>query len=371
MSAKHKKKKTPPPQLSPEEQKKAQEEADAKAKKALQRDQQWMDSATAQMTADQKDEIFRYASLTCKNNTMKDGKIVMGCPMPDKLKLQYCVYADPFDCPNGNVGKGCALSPNVSKALTDAGTCIDGTFVSREEGGSYRSPYVPWGPISKRGKDGNPVLTTGNNSGVTIGTGVDLGSWTEANLTALQQAGVSKDTIDKLRPLIGKKREEACKALRAAKANGPLVFPQSDIELIDANAMSVRVGPLKKSFNKSVDRREAEYEAAIKKEQKKKAPDQTKIRDLEAKIANLKRFDNLKCSDQTILMSTLYHEGGLGSKYSRSYIGALMEGNSEGAKMALIAKTHDNNSLIANRGKQELQLFNSSSSPAQGANSQP
>jgi len=113
------------------------------------------------------------------------------------------------------------------------------------------------------------------------------------------------------------------------------------------------------------------YTATLRKEEKALVPDQTKIKDLQAKIANLKRFGDLKCSDQTILMSTYYHEGGLGSKYSKAYVGALMEGDSDAAKKALAAKTQDKNDLIANRGRQELQLFDTTSSSSQGGSSHP
>lgn len=408
MSTKKKKKeKNPAPNLSPEEQKKHDEEAAAKAKEALERDQKW----ATQLTTSQQDELFRAVSATCKETTMKDGKITLACPLP--AKLVYCASNDPFECPNGRIGQygGCLLSPDVSKALKDAGTCIDGAFVSKEEGGSYLSPYVPWGPV--KGvvkKTGKPALTPGNNSGVTVGTGVDLGSLNESYLSALEKEGVSKETRNALRPFLGKKRAEACQALREAKSHGPIIFPQKDIELIDAYAMKSRAPALKSNFNKSMrDRKEAfksmirdekdkpdqakiqKLQSQIDKEKKKKAPDQSKIqawksqivteekkipdqakiKDYQAKIDNLKEFENLKCSDQTILMSTYYHEGGLGSKHSKAYVGALIEGDSDGAKKALVDKTRDSNKLIADRGRQELQLFNSASNSSQGGPAHP
>ena len=57
--------------------------------------------------------------------------------------------------------------------------------------------------------DDKPVLTTGNSSGVTIGTGVDLGAMKQADLDKLKKMGDLQETVDKLKPLIGKKREEA------------------------------------------------------------------------------------------------------------------------------------------------------------------
>ena len=353
---------------SAEEIKKAKEEAAAKAKKALDNDQEWVDNVTKDMTDDEKDALFRYASRKCKDTSMKDGKIVLGCPLSGKLS--YCVNADSFDCPNGRVdgGTGCKLSPDVSKALKDAGTCIDGSFVSREEGGSYLSPYVPWGPVSGRTKDGKPVLTTGNSSGVTIGTGVDLGAVDDPDdyLSQLEKMGVSKETREKLKPLLGKKRDQACKSLREAKGSGQLVFPQSDVELIDAYAMKSRVPNLKASFNKAEQRRMAPYQKLIKAEKKKKKPEQARIDQWQAKIDSAKKFDDLKCSDQTILMSTYYHEGTISKAHSKAYVDALIDDDSAAAKKALTAKTKNSNKLIAARGKEELDYFNSSAPPETG-----
>jgi Bacterial toxin homologue of phage lysozyme, C-term len=103
--------------------------------------------------------------------------------------------------------KGCQLSKAASDSLREKDeTCIDGGFVSKAEGGAYMSPYVPWGPISGASKEGTPVLTTRNISGVTIGTGVDLGaiSDSDAYLKRLEKAGVSKETRDQLQPFLDK-----------------------------------------------------------------------------------------------------------------------------------------------------------------------
>jgi vacuolar-type H+-ATPase subunit H len=139
---------------------KAKAEAKEKARKAWEetlkiqkeKDQAWLDEKSKTMSDDEKDELFRQASKKCKDTTMKDGKIILVCPLPKKL--EYCVNADSFTCANGkaDTAQGCKLSSTVSEALKDDTTCIDGTFVSNAEGGSYLSPYVPWGPISGTSK---------------------------------------------------------------------------------------------------------------------------------------------------------------------------------------------------------------------------
>ena len=377
MSSKNPKKPTSKP--TADEINKSQQQASEKAAKKkkeledqIKSDQEWVDQATVEMTEDQKTELFHQLSERCKDTTYIDGKITVACQVP--RKLSYCVYADPFSCPNGNEGNGCKLSPAVSEALKDdkTCTCIDAVFVSKEEGGSYRSPYVPWGPISGKGKDGKPVLTTGNSSGVTIGTGVDLGSMTQKDLDKLTEMGVSQQTVDKLTPLIGKKREEACKALREAKKDGPMVLNANDVELIDQYAMAKRVPTLKKQFNDDATAYVASFEAKIEKEKKKKKPDERKIVEWQERIDCSKTFDDLSCADQTVLFSTLYHEGGINRKHMKPYVNALIEGDEKAARAAMEAKTKNSNPLIAARGKEELgYLKDHPASPAPTAPSGP
>lgn len=125
---------------SAEQIKKAKEAAAEKARlereERIQKDQAWLDDASTTMTDGEKEELLRQASAQCKATSNVDGRIVVACPLPKKL--QYCVDADPFTCPNGQVSsaKGCKLSDKVSKALKDETTCIDGSFVSEAEGGS-------------------------------------------------------------------------------------------------------------------------------------------------------------------------------------------------------------------------------------------
>jgi hypothetical protein len=324
-------------------------------------DQAWLDENAKKMSADEQDELYRQASANCKDTTKQDGKIVLACPI--LKKLDYCVKADPFSCPNGksDTAAGCKLSPEVSKALRDDKTCIEGGFVSNAEGGSYMSPYVPWGPISGATKDGKPVITAGNSSGVTIGTGVDLGAVSDPDkyLKRLEDAGVSQETRDKLKPFLGKKKADACKALREAKKDGPIVLPPKDVELIDLDAMQSRVPALKSQFKAARDKRIKTLNSQIKKEQGKKtgAPDQTQIAAWQKEIDSTQEFGDLTCSQQTILFSTLYHEGSINKPHSKAIVDALLSGDDDAARAALVAKTGNANKLIASRGKSELSFF--------------
>ena len=75
--------------------------------------------------------------------------------------------------------------------------------------GSEREPYVPM-------EDGKPL----DNSGVTIGKGVDLGQKTPEELAAM---GVDPATIAMLRPFFRLRGRAAVDALRAAQDAGMTV----------------------------------------------------------------------------------------------------------------------------------------------------
>lgn len=346
--------------------KKAKEAAVEKARLAreeqIQKDQAWLDDASIKMTEGERDELLRQASAKCKE-TAKDGdRIVVACPLPKKL--QYCVDADPFTCPNGKAesAKGCKLSDDVSKSLKDETTCINGSFVSEAEGGSYMSPYVPWGPISGMNKkDGTPVLTAGNSSGVTIGTGVDLGAVkdSDAYLERLEKVGVSQETRDRLKPFLGKKKADACQALREAKKDGPLVLPSKDVELIDLDAMQSRVPQLKSQFKSAHDLRIKTLNKQIKAEKAKKAgsPDQGKIDEWQQQMDETNEFKDLTCAQQTVLFSTLYHQGGIGNSGIKPFVRAVLDSDDIAARAALVAKSKSADKLIASRGARELAFF--------------
>lgn len=346
------KKKAPPP--TSEEIEAAKKAAQQKLDKQIAEDQAVLDKQLEGKSDAYKDEVFRQISKNCSNSTMADGKITLGCPLP--RKMQYCMPTD--DATKSE------LSNAASESLKDDETCVDGQFVSKAEGGSHRTPYVPWGPFAsskptaeqkKAGKTPDPKFTSGNSSGVTVGTGVDLGAITDkkAYLTRLEAAGVSKQTRDKLEPLLGKKREDACQALREATKDGPLVLPPEDVEKIDVDAMKTRVPSLKSQFKSAKKKRVAGLKAQIAKEKKKKKPDQQKIDALQSQADGTQDFGDLSCADQTVLFSTLYHEGSINKPHMKDYVNALIDGDADAADQALANKGSNGNPLLASRGKQE------------------
>jgi lysozyme-like predicted toxin len=366
--------KAPPAPLTPEQIEKAKKEAEEKAEKQRQQiasDQALLDSYTANLSPQQKDEAFNYLKRVAKGTTMKDGKITLDCPLRTAMKFN-CVEADKFTCPNGKVegGVGCALSPDVLKTLNTGNVRIDGVLVSKAEGGSYLSPYIPWGvyrgtkTIKKDGKKISvPAITPGNSSGVTIGTGVDLGK-VDPNtyLRDLEKRGVSKETRDKLQPFLGKTREDACIALRDAKQklNGqPFILPQKDIDLIDLDATAVRVEPLKKSFDSKVRTRVAGLQGAITAEGKKTVPDQNKIKALQEQVKGARYFDSLSSAQQTVLMSTFYHQGSIDSKPARMLADAFSANDLSLAEQALKEKMKNPEPAVVSRAKRELEYLKS------------
>jgi hypothetical protein len=92
------------------------------------------------------------------------------------------------------------FSKTGSDALNEKlGTNIKFPFVAAFEKSSEYG-YVPWGK-------GAPE---GNHSGVTVATGFDLGGRSETELRNLK---ISEPLIKKLKPYLGKQKQDACNAL--------------------------------------------------------------------------------------------------------------------------------------------------------------
>lgn len=90
---------------------------------------------------------------------------------------------------------------------------------------------VAYIPCSKRNFTGtNDFAACGDvlgASGVTVGTGLDLG---QQSLSGLQRMGIPAHILDRLRPYIGLKKSAAVQALAAH----PLTLTDSDVDAIDA-----------------------------------------------------------------------------------------------------------------------------------------
>lgn len=111
---------------------------------------------------------------------------------------------------------------------------IDYLFISELEGGSRTSGYVPAADVSK--------------SGVTIGTGFDLGQRNEQDLKLLGLAG---DLVAKLKPYLGKKGKEAQVALDAT----PLAITTAQAAAIDKAVKQAHVDLLKQRYTAAAGNR--------------------------------------------------------------------------------------------------------------------
>jgi GH24 family phage-related lysozyme (muramidase) len=109
---------------------------------------------------------------------------------------------------------------------------IDYSFLSDLEGGSKTTGYVPAGSVSK--------------SGVTIGTGFDLGQRSEADLKSL---GLAADLVTSLKPYLGKKAKDAQDALTAT----PLTITAEQAESIDKAVKQAHIEQIKLKYNNAAE----------------------------------------------------------------------------------------------------------------------
>lgn len=93
------------------------------------------------------------------------------------------------------------------------------SFLRQVEGGSIAEAYVP---ISK----GQPI----QNSGVTLGTGVDLGQQSEEGLLKM---GLPSRLVGLLKPYLGLKREAAVAKIRVQ----PLRLNAHDLKILDSSVI--------------------------------------------------------------------------------------------------------------------------------------
>jgi len=105
---------------------------------------------------------------------------------------------------------------------------IDYSFLSDLEGGRTTIGYVPAAAVSK--------------SGVTIATGFDLGQRSEADLKRL---GLPANLIEKLKPYLGAKKEDAKKLLDTT----PLTITSSEAESIDKAVKSAHLATVKIKYD--------------------------------------------------------------------------------------------------------------------------
>ena len=217
-------------------------------------------------------------------------------------------------------------NPNSQSTMSDEmaqkinkkhGASINFEQISNYEGGQALRGYVPWWPIiksiSKNGaitvllnfqkdkkgdfitkEDGTKILNGYSQSGVTIGTGVDLGQQKPvAYKERLKAFGVSQELIDKLEPYMHLKRAEAGEYLLAH----PLTVTKEEADLLDAE---MKDDHLKNTI--------AEYGDIVK------------------DIKKHRTFKELSSAEQTILFSRHYQDGNIKKGTSREIAEFLAQG---------------------------------------------
>jgi hypothetical protein len=105
---------------------------------------------------------------------------------------------------------------------------IDEKFISDREGGRVTEGYVPDQKNSQ--------------SGVTIATGFDLGA---RDVASLKKLGLSDELIKKLEPYLGKKKDDAAAALKAA----PLTITAEEAQQIDEASKKSATDSLIKKYD--------------------------------------------------------------------------------------------------------------------------
>ena len=339
-----------------EERQKAALEASRKKVKELEKDQEWLDKKSEKMTEGQKRELFRILSRKCKATTLKNGKILLGCPLPNEFI--YCEAADSNSVLKGENQK--KHMKKVSDLLNEGTTCIDVNEVSNTEGGTHQAPYVPWGPYSGK-KKGVPSLKTGNKSGVTVGSGVDLGQVGDkkAYLKKLEAAGVSQETRDRITPFLGKRKDEACKALSDAKAEngGSFQLPKDDVERMDCQTMQSRKKDVEDTYNGAWKEKVQPQRNNILNELKKPVPDQAKIDAWQAEIDATPKFHQLPCPEQTVLYSTLYQEGRLDRPHSKQMMAGMLNRKPATVRAGIERKITQGTDEVKKRGPRDLAYY--------------
>ena len=203
-------------------------------------------------------------------------------------------------------------------------TQLDAAQISIYEGNQYLDAYVPWWPknlkVTKDGAirvdiiiddviekaTGRRMMKGSSQSGVTVGTGVDLGAkkWSTYSdeLTKfnrqLQNSGTAEASaialeddefdalLEKIEPYMELKRGLATEKLREAET--PLSLTQKEADFLDAQ-----------SFDEHMERTIAGYA------------------NITRDMRNAIDFRNLSMQEQTVLFSICYHYGGLGNQASQ------------------------------------------------------
>ena len=158
------------------------------------------------------------------NNIEDPDKILAG----QKLKLKDTTpdvdYSDPTQAPTGAV--------EAAEAFTADN--VDFDFIGEQEGAGINEAYVP------EDEDGKPL----GQSGVTVGTGVDLGSKDEEYFE-----GLDPNLIEKIEPYLGQKKENAQTLLQIA----PLNLSDTEVAQLNRFVKEKELKNLKDKWNRDSD----------------------------------------------------------------------------------------------------------------------
>jgi len=127
-------------------------------------------------------------------------------------------------------GKGLMSQTHREVTLEEVPSNIDTVFLGQQEGSAKTKAYIPK-------KDGKVL----DKSGVTIGTGVDLGSKDKAYFRYLKDP----DLVAKLEPYFGKKKDAAVTALK----DNPLTLSKDEVAKLDAYVKKLEFRTLKNRWN--------------------------------------------------------------------------------------------------------------------------
>ena len=162
------------------------------------------------------------------------------------------------------------VTRNLNTRLTLENLCraigINHEQVSQWEGGGYSYANVPWSPHH-----------TGNHSGVTVASGLDLGC---RNRQDLENLGLPRELVEKLSPYLHHRQEAAVAFLRAH----PLVLTEAETDAIHQAVMYDMSKKAIDQWNRLVQRHRNRY------------PDAP-------------YFHDLNSDQQTLLFSRFYHTG--------------------------------------------------------------
>ena len=217
---------------------------------------------------------------------------------------------------------------------------IDYAKILKWEGGNPSKAYVPWTTVWKKttvdiGEAGSshkkefwlpditrsqikgspvravpPLGNNGNNSGVTVGIGVDLGSkndetYRRALIKANKESGILTNPedvarlADKLKPYYGNKRLDACNALR----KNPLDLKPEEVSLLNYESLMSHTDKAISNYEKMTG----------------------------------KSWNDLSEQEQTLLLSQTYHHGTMPAKL------AVAVGNKEEDKVLALLKGNRKN----------------------------